>query len=268
MRSVSLMKWIVGAAVVAAGTAVWAQEVVQATVDPEVPAADATHVAVLAGENEVPPVTTTGTGMAWIAFDPATNLVAWTVEFEGLTGDATGAHFHGPAEPGANAGVAISLVAAGAPVSSPLQGTATLTAAQAAEFTAGQWYVNIHTAANAGGEIRGQVVAAEAAAADAGGAGDADAMAALMAAGQPLYDRNCGACHGNAGQGGNGVTLAGFSALADARAVIAQIVYGGTFMPAFPQLTRPEIAAIATYVRNAFGNSFGIVTEADVAPIK
>ena len=41
---------------------------------------------------------------------------------------------------------------------SPLKGEATLTDAQAADLAAGKWYFNIHTAANKGGEIRGQVM--------------------------------------------------------------------------------------------------------------
>ena len=40
---------------------------------------------------------------------------------------------------------------------SPAKGNATLTEAQAADLIAGRWYVNVHTAANRGGEIRGQV---------------------------------------------------------------------------------------------------------------
>jgi len=41
---------------------------------------------------------------------------------------------------------------------SPLKGEATLTDAQAADLQAGKWYYNIHTAANKGCEIRGQVM--------------------------------------------------------------------------------------------------------------
>ena len=40
---------------------------------------------------------------------------------------------------------------------SPITGTATLTDAQVADLEAGKYYVNIHTAANRGGEIRGQL---------------------------------------------------------------------------------------------------------------
>jgi hypothetical protein len=42
-------------------------------------------------------------------------------------------------------------------VASPIKGTATLTDAQAADLAAGKWYFNVHTEANKGGEIRGQV---------------------------------------------------------------------------------------------------------------
>ncbi|MEO6781607.1 MAG: CHRD domain-containing protein, partial [Bradyrhizobium sp.] len=67
----------------------------------------------------------------------------------------TAAHFHGPAEPGKNAGVAVAIPSAS---TSPVEGSATLTDAQAADLEAGKYYVNIHTAANPGGEIRGQVM--------------------------------------------------------------------------------------------------------------
>jgi CHRD domain len=40
---------------------------------------------------------------------------------------------------------------------SPIKGEATLTDAQALELQGGRWYFNVHTDANKGGEIRGQV---------------------------------------------------------------------------------------------------------------
>jgi hypothetical protein len=42
-----------------------------------------------------------------------------------------------------------------------MNGSATLTDAQAADLMAGKWYVNVHTAENKGGEIRGQVLKAK-----------------------------------------------------------------------------------------------------------
>jgi hypothetical protein len=68
------------------------------------------------------------------------------------------AHFHGPAEVGKNAPVVIFISTKGAPFTSPFSGSATLTDAQAADLMAGMWYANIHTPANPGGEVRGQVL--------------------------------------------------------------------------------------------------------------
>src|SRR5882724_3014573 len=110
--------------------------------------------AALDGKSEVPAGTSTGTGTADIDYDPATKKLSWKVTYSGLTGPATAAHFHGPAEAGKNAGVAVAIPNIG---TSPAEGSATLTDAQAADFVAGKYYVNIHTAANPPGELRGQV---------------------------------------------------------------------------------------------------------------
>jgi hypothetical protein len=64
------------------------------------------------------------------------------------------AHFHGPAPVGVNAGVIVPVKGS---VASPIRGEATLTPEQSADLLAGKWYFNVHTAANPGGEIRGQV---------------------------------------------------------------------------------------------------------------
>jgi hypothetical protein len=108
----------------------------------------------LSAKEQVPPNDTTGTGKADISYDTATKTLTWTVTFSGLTGDPTAAHFHGPAEAGKTAGVALLI---GTNPKSPATGSATLTDAQAADLAAGRWYVNVHTAANRPGEIRGQV---------------------------------------------------------------------------------------------------------------
>jgi Cu/Zn superoxide dismutase len=104
---------------------------------------------------EVPPTTSTGKGMAEMTLDTATKELTWKVTYEGLTGDALAAHIHGPADAGANGGVEVNIGAGG--MKNPLEGKATLTDAQIADINAGKTYVNIHTAANKGGEIRGQV---------------------------------------------------------------------------------------------------------------
>src|SRR3954451_6355762 len=110
--------------------------------------------ATLDGKSEVPPNASAATGTADIDYDAATKKLNWKVNYSGLSGPATAAHFHGPAEAGKNAGVAVPI---SNPASSPVEGSATLTDAQAADLMAGKYYVNIHTAANPGGEIRGQV---------------------------------------------------------------------------------------------------------------
>jgi hypothetical protein len=110
----------------------------------------------LSSAQEVPPVTGTGSGKATLTLNPATKELKWTVTYSGLSSDAAAAHIHGPAAVGANAGVAINLAPSGA--KSPIEGSATLTDAQIADLTAGKDYVNVHTAQNKGGEIRGQIV--------------------------------------------------------------------------------------------------------------
>jgi hypothetical protein len=108
----------------------------------------------LSGSQEVPSVAGGGKGSAELTYDTASKKLTWKVTFSGLTGAATAAHFHGPAEAGKNASVAVPIPG----TASPLEGSTTLTDAQAADLTAGKWYVNIHTGANKGGELRGQVV--------------------------------------------------------------------------------------------------------------
>ncbi len=114
-----------------------------------------TFHATMNGATEVPPKTTDGKGTVTATLDTATKVLTYDVTYSGLTGPATMGHLHGPADPGANAGV---LVPFPAPVTSPIHGTATLTDAQVQALTSGKMYANIHTAANPGGEIRGQMV--------------------------------------------------------------------------------------------------------------
>ena len=110
----------------------------------------------LSGASEVAPVTSAGKGTATASLDTATKTLTWSVTYSGLSGPATAAHIHGPAAPGANAGV---LVPFNDPAS-PIKGSATLTDAQITDLEAGKWYINVHTAANKPGEIRGQLVRA------------------------------------------------------------------------------------------------------------
>lgn len=107
----------------------------------------------LKAASEVPPTDSKGTGSVTATFDTASRKLSWNGDVSGLSGPATAAHFHA-AEPGKNGGVVVPI--AGADKGS-FEGSATLTDAQADELLAGKWYVNVHTAANKGGEVRGQV---------------------------------------------------------------------------------------------------------------
>jgi len=113
-----------------------------------------TFKATMNGASEVPAKDTKGHGEATATLDTATKVLSYQITYSDLTGPATMGHFHGPAAPGANAGVAVPF----ANPASPISGTATLTDAQMADLMAGKYYANIHTAANPGGEIRGQLV--------------------------------------------------------------------------------------------------------------
>src|SRR3984885_5550811 len=65
--------------------------------------------ATLDGKSETPPNASAGTGTADIDFDPATKKLSWKVTYTGLSGPPTAGHFHGPAEAGKNAGVAVAI---------------------------------------------------------------------------------------------------------------------------------------------------------------
>jgi cbb3-type cytochrome c oxidase subunit III len=96
----------------------------------------------------------------------------------------------------------------------------------------------------------------------------------LNTVGASVYASKCAACHGANGQGGGRGT---FPALAgdplvnktDAVGMIALIEHGQSMMPAWKgQLSAGDIAAVATFIRAAWGNKGGPVSEQDVASVK
>lgn len=107
----------------------------------------------LKAASEVPPTDSKGSGSVTATFDTASKKLSWKGTISGLTGPATAAHFHA-GEVGKNGGVVVPIAGAD---KGAFEGSATLTDAQAADLMAGKWYVNVHTATNKGGEIRGQV---------------------------------------------------------------------------------------------------------------
>jgi len=112
------------------------------------------YTAELNGGSEAPSVTTDATGNVEASFDAATKTLSWTITYDGLSGPASAAHFHGPAAEGENAGPVVPIEG---DLASPIEGEATLTDEQIADLQNGLWYFNVHTEANPGGEIRGQL---------------------------------------------------------------------------------------------------------------
>ncbi len=111
-----------------------------------------TFKAVLDGASQSPKVDTKATGTADIKVDTDAKTITWMIKSKDLTGPVTMAHFHGPADVGANAAPEIDIS------KSVDSGTAPITDAQLADLKAGKIYVNLHTAKFPAGEIRGQVV--------------------------------------------------------------------------------------------------------------
>jgi hypothetical protein len=105
----------------------------------------------LAGDQEVPPVKSAGTGAGTITVG-ADKSVSGSVTTTGIAG--TAAHVH-EAATGKNGPVIIPLTKNGDTYTVPAG--AKLTDAQFASFQAGNLYVNVHTAANPDGEMRGQL---------------------------------------------------------------------------------------------------------------
>jgi hypothetical protein len=143
-----------------AGMAALALALVAFAAAPSAEAKVLNYRVVMNGKNETPANTSKGTGHGTVKYDDVTKELSWNISYSGLTGDATMAHFHGPAKPGVAAGVLVPIGPKGGAIISPIIGSSTLTDDQAAALTGGMMYFNVHTQQNPAGEIRGQVIKA------------------------------------------------------------------------------------------------------------
>ncbi len=107
----------------------------------------------LTSRAEAPPIRSPAVGEIQADLDTDTRLLTYKLTYQGLSGPATAARFQGPAKAGQTA----PPIVAADDVANPISGNASLTAAQVADLKKGLWYVNITTAANPDGEIRGQL---------------------------------------------------------------------------------------------------------------
>lgn len=136
-----------------------------AAVPGSVLAADEVFTADLSGDAQVPPVAVAGTGSATVTISDDESTVSWEVTYSGLTADPAAGHIHvGPADDTGPVMIPFASVSAtGSSGSFAAADYATgdgLPADWAGVLDAirdGNAYVNIHTAANPGGEIRGQL---------------------------------------------------------------------------------------------------------------
>jgi mono/diheme cytochrome c family protein len=91
----------------------------------------------------------------------------------------------------------------------------------------------------------------------------------LFDQGKTIFENNCAQCHQSSGKGSppDFPALAGNSDLSDPSLIVNRVHNGKEPMPAFPALDASQIAAVATYIRNAWNNSFGPVSEDQVKQI-
>ena len=117
------------------------------------------RTASLTGAQENPANTSTATGRGAVVVNPTTREITGGMMFAGLTPTTGGHHIHqAPSgRPSENGPVIIGMtLAPGGGVATVPAGTV-LTETQYAAYLAGELYFNVHTAANPGGEIRGQI---------------------------------------------------------------------------------------------------------------
>lgn len=101
---------------------------------------------------------------------------------------------------------------------------------------------------------------------------DPELLAALIEEGEDVYGTQCAGCHGAEGDGAVGPSFIGNSFLEFSSSVVGIILagledHGG--MPAFAsQLNDRQVSAVGTYIRNSWGNGYGIVSERAVATLR
>ncbi|MBI5711512.1 MAG: CHRD domain-containing protein [Candidatus Eisenbacteria bacterium] len=119
--------------------------------------ADTGFVATIDGISESPPNASPGYGNGYFVLNNAGTQLSYNISYVGLVGARTAQHIH-KAAAGFNGGIVFGLTGATGSNSGTIIGAQSgLTAAQVADLMAQLWYVNIHTNAFPGGEIRGQL---------------------------------------------------------------------------------------------------------------
>jgi hypothetical protein len=111
-----------------------------------------TFPAIADGAQETPPTASAAKAVGYVKFDTVTHTMNYSYTLFGLSSAETLAHFHGFSLPGVPSGIKVNL-----PLGTHITGSFVYPAGDEANYLAGLSYLNIHTTANPGGEIRGQV---------------------------------------------------------------------------------------------------------------
>lgn len=109
------------------------------------------------GAQEVPPVTTAGTGTLSGTYNARSKTLTYTINWTGLSGEATAAHFHGPAAVDETAPPLQDIAITTNGTTGSATGTVTASTELHDALLAGKVYYNVHTADFPDGEIRAQV---------------------------------------------------------------------------------------------------------------
>jgi hypothetical protein len=125
--------------------------------DDDNPGSTTSFTASLDQSQETPPTGEAGTGTCTATYDKNTNKLTYTLTWSGLTGPPTAMHFH-KADVGVAGDVEIPITGFAAATSGTLASSATVDEDEEGDLLENKFYVNIHTAAHPGGEIRGQLI--------------------------------------------------------------------------------------------------------------
>jgi hypothetical protein len=93
-------------------------------------------------------------GLAELTLDTESKILSWRVTYSGLSGPLIGAHFKAPPEPGSSIGATMDL---SPPLTNPVTSSTRLNDIQIGDLRAGLWSVNLMTAKNPQGELRGDL---------------------------------------------------------------------------------------------------------------
>ena len=115
---------------------------------------------VMSGAQGVPPSTSTALGSMDIFYTRDTKTLTYTIRWQGLTGNVTSAHLHGPAPIGYAAAIIQTITTTGLTSTGTLSGTMFFDGAvyKEQDLLNGFYYIDIHTATYpTNSEIRGQI---------------------------------------------------------------------------------------------------------------